>query len=128
MTIPGSNLHYPGAKRLWDWAPLNGAMRRGAAFMDIDGFLEVKGRFLVLESKPPDGLLSGGQYRALQALSQTPGFHVVVVEGYPPSEVVRWEMMGIMVNGKVHRGEGWDTLFKLVGQWFEWADRQPRGK
>jgi hypothetical protein len=112
------NLRHLGAKRLWDWAFLNPCFKRGIQVMDIDGFVEVKGRFLVLESKPIGGALSGGQAEALNKLAFTKGFVVVIIEGTPPSEVFSWYSM----RKPAVRGTSYESLMEFVEAWFEWAD------
>ena len=105
------------AKRLWDWTPLNGCFDRGIRVGDLDGFVEVGNKFLVIEGKPPGGELPKGQGYALTRLAKMDNFTVVVLEGTPPFDIVGWRVLG----KKKYVG-GAEEFKKFIRKWFEYAD------
>lgn len=65
-----------------DWSDIFTGLPRGIAPSDIDGIIEVGGRFLVLEEKGVGAGCSRGQYRMLCELAKR-GFTVVVFRPVP---------------------------------------------
>jgi len=111
------------AKRLWDWTPFNDCFNYGIRISDVDGIVERKGRFLILEGKPPDKPLSKGQRILFERLARLEGFTVIIIRGYPPRDVIGWQVIG-----KGNYDGGLDDLRKFVRRWFEWADDQKGDK
>ena len=105
------------AKRLWDWTPLNGSFDRGIRVGDLDGFVEVGGKYLVIEGKPPGGMLPAGQRYALTRLANLDEFTVVVLEGTPPFDIVGWRVLG----KKKYKGNA-EEFKVFIHKWFEYAD------
>lgn len=73
----------PGFDGLWNFDVLKGCFPRGITPMDLDGTVEINGRFLVFETKKPGVKLPHGQRRALEALVKLGFFTVVYVAGKP---------------------------------------------
>lgn len=69
------------AEQLPDWGIFNGRLPRGIRFTDVDGEVEIGGRFLRIEWKRPNAMLPIGQVRAFQAAAETGYFTIVVVWG-----------------------------------------------
>lgn len=66
-------------ERLPDWGDIIAQFPRGIIPTDIDGMVEINGRFLFLEEKSmPGASMSGGQQKALARLSHLPGVTVMV--------------------------------------------------
>ena len=105
------------AKRLWDWTPLNSCFDRGIRVGDIDGFVEVGGKFLFIEGKPPSGTLKRGQRLALERLAKIDKFTVIIIEGNPPFDIVGWMVLG----KKKYKGDAEDFK-RFVREWFEYAN------
>lgn len=64
--------------RLPDWGDIIAQFPRGIIPTDVDGMVEIGGRFLFLEEKGAGASMSGGQQKALRRLSQLPGVTVMV--------------------------------------------------
>lgn len=108
---------------IWDWGFLDGAAPRGCLPTDIDGALEIGGRFLIIEAKPPRGSMSGGQRRFYQALNAAPNMNVVLMYGDPKSQTVtEYQVMG-------HHDRPVSTttedFYEFVSDWSSWADENP---
>ena len=111
----------------WDWTPLNECFEGKIRVMDVDGIVERRGKFLLLEGKrldegeqPPP--LPAGQQYTHDALCATGLFTVVVFWGTPPRGPIRF------VRVQTKRGAGrvvpasMDDLKALVRRWYRWAD------
>jgi hypothetical protein len=70
-------------RSLWNWACLRGCFPRSIEPTDIDGFVEIGGYFLVLESKGPGKPLEEGQRKAFERMMRwnhtVPGLFTVIV-------------------------------------------------
>ena len=87
--------------------------------MDIDGVVERKGNFLVLETKNPNEKMPDGQIYTLQAFARR-GDSVLVANHTVPELITGFE---IWRNGSVDRSEGdMYEMARRVRQWFEWAN------
>lgn len=77
---------------LWDWGWLNKCFAPSRIRLsDIDGIVECKNRFLVIEGKGRGVDVPGGQGRMFNAMTAA-GFTVLVVYGQPPDEVTHWRV------------------------------------
>jgi len=88
---------------------------------DVDGIVEVKGWFLLLEWKAPGGSITTGQrimFERLTALS--PRVTVILVAGDPETMTV--ERVTVFCRGKVGPTETCD-LTALKARIFEWQAR-----
>ena len=92
---------------------------------DIDGIVERKGKFLVLEWKRKGEGMSEGLRRTLQALATTPNFQVWVIRGDTDEGLKISQFFFVPPQGKpMLLGEGVDEFIRAYKLWFEWADGQ----
>jgi hypothetical protein len=77
------------AEYLWDWEFLNPAFPGKIQPMDVDGVVEMNGNFLILEGKALSAGMSKGQEIALEAMSENPDMHVLMVYGDPKTSTPR---------------------------------------
>lgn len=67
---------------VWDWAMFDGCFGQTRIKpTDIDGFVERKGKFLVLEAKSPDVDIPTGQQITFESLVKTGYFSILVMWG-----------------------------------------------
>jgi hypothetical protein len=79
MTIRNPNAYRDGA---WDWGFLDGCFApTRVRVSDIDGIVERRGRFLVIETKPRNELMTKGQQLLLDAFARMENFTVLVIYG-----------------------------------------------
>lgn len=110
------------AERAWDWEPLNGCFGgTRIRVSDLDGIVERNGRFLVIEAKPINYRISGGQAMLFSRLAALPdlAFHVLVLYGEPPFDV---EAMQIWPRDP--KAATVADVQDFVSRWFAWADQQ----
>ncbi len=67
--------------RMPDYAPFNGCFDTGVKISDIDGILERRGRFLIIEWKEPGAVMSAGQDILFKTLSREYSFMVLFIHG-----------------------------------------------
>jgi len=92
---------------------------------NIDGIVERKGKFLVLEWKREDEGTSEGLRRTLQALASVHNFQVWLVIGDTDNGLYIDKFYSIPPFGKPKLlGEGVDEFIAVYRLWFEWADGQ----
>ena len=73
---------------LWDWGCLDGCFGQSRISpTDIDGIVEHRGRFLLLEAKGPKASVSRGQGIMFDHLMRTGIFTVFVIWGSPGAPV-----------------------------------------
>lgn len=108
------------ADKMWNWTPLNNCFERNIRVMDIDGFVEVHGRFLCLEGKTSGVDLPRGQERALYKLSKLKEFTVIIFWGQPPNMQT---IEGWQVVGKETYAGSFEEFVEFIRQWFIWADK-----
>jgi hypothetical protein len=77
----------------WDWSFANPCFPRLGRIGDIDGFVELSGRFLFIETKRAGQDLPHGQDLAYRRLSRVPGCTVVVIWG-DPGQPVECQVLG----------------------------------
>lgn len=123
MTIQNQKLYMEG---VWDWAILRGCF--GSTKIeptDIDGFVERKGRFLILETKKLDTPIKNGQWWTFNALRNTGLFTIIVVWGEQntPQEMQILYPLPYQVGQR--KKAGLDELLTAVAGWFRYADREP---
>ena len=98
---------------------------RGINFGDVDGLVEVGGKFCMLEWKSPGGTVGVGQARSHAAFTRTPGNIVFVVEG--DAETMAISRYSVVWNGRRRTAQE-ATLDELKGRirkWCAWADSGP---
>jgi len=90
---------------------------------NIDGIVERKGKFLVLEWKREGEAMSEGLRRTLQALAATPNFQVWVVRGDTDNRLGIGRFYSVPPFGKPRLlGEGVDEFIAVYRLWYEYAD------
>lgn len=105
---------------LWDWGILDGCFGSSRIHpTDIDGLIERKGRFLLLETKSPNKEIPKGQQVMFDHLIGLGCFTVIVLWGEPnrPDFIQIW--------GKDKKPTCLDDFRKLVSRWYRWADGNP---
>ena len=116
------------AKRfgVFDW--LAGVFPRGVVPTDIDGFVELSGKFLVMEFKAESAVkadrMATGQRRAFQALQSTGLFTIFVIglnKSFEPSHI---RIMS-SVEGKASCLKKCDkaSLRQLCFRWAQWVEK-----
>lgn len=105
---------------MWDWGFINEAFApTKIRTSDIDGIVERRGYFLILEGKPLGATLAQGQEIMLRKLADTPRFTVILVEGEAPNTVWRLTDIG--------RNRSWDAdnaeLVATCRRWFELVEK-----
>lgn len=104
-------------RNLWDWGMLRGCFGSSkAAVSDIDGIIERRGRFLVIEAKSEGKAVPMGQSIMFSALAKIDQFTVVVVWG-KPGHVVKmqeWPAAAVAADNAGFR--------KLVSNWYRRAN------
>jgi len=90
---------------------------------NIDGIVERKGKFLVLEWKREDEGTSEGLRRTLQALASVHNFQVWLVEGDTDNGLRIGRFYSIPPFGKPRLlGENVDEFIHVYKMWYEYAD------
>lgn len=109
----------------WDWSPLNECFgATNIRVTDIDGFVERKGRFLVIETKKPGEEIPQGQSLTFAAMADTGLFTIIVIWGKHNAP----EQIGVITrrrDSNKHYQQGSVSLLqKIVSEWFNYADQQ----
>lgn len=112
-------------RSIWNWKPLCRCFPRGIEPMDIDGWCEVGGVFLVLEGKAPGVCLKDGTvntFKRMQRWNETvPGLFTIIV------------IWGDAENSRIDRIQfwpgppfdgGWPQLIEYVARWAELAEER----
>jgi len=107
---------------LWDWACLNGCFgETRISPTDIDGFVERRGHYLVLETKLPGNNIPQGQRLTFDAMAKDGNHTIIVIWGKPgipeKIKVITWTGEVVIKPADI------DTLRDLVGRWFNYADK-----
>jgi len=90
---------------------------------NIDGIVERKNKFLVLEWKREDEETSEGLRRTLRALASAHNFQVWLVEGDTDNKLRIGRFYSIPPFGKPRLlGEGVDEFIAVYRLWYEYAD------
>lgn len=108
---------------LWNWDILAGCF--GSSRIrpsDVDGLVEVHGRFLLLEAKSPGVALNGGQSITFTSMARSNLFTVVVIWGDTDSPTHLSIRCGAALVPKYEAGV--DELRRITSEWYEWAMRQ----
>ena len=126
-----SNLRNPNAVKLWDFEVFNECFTRGIKVSDINGIVETKGRFLLMETKrPEERVMSKGQLFTLESflaqghyvliLFGTDMHNLVAAEAWCPTKTKTTYFRHIFAK-PIDLSE----LQNWVSRWFAWADGQP---
>lgn len=120
MSINNAKLYMEG---VWDWAILKGCFGNTKIEpTDIDGFVERKGKFLVLETKKLNVPVKQGQWWTFNELVATGRFTVIIVWGGTdmPEEMQVLYPQPYKTTDK--RKASIDDLRRVVKWWFQYAD------
>lgn len=93
----------------------------GINFGDVDGIVERRGQFLLLEWKPGPGAVRGGQKMLHDELLQIPKFTIIIVHGDPDTMRVDSFVVRHGASTKEVRGDI-DALKVRIRGWYDWAD------
>jgi hypothetical protein len=105
---------------LWDWGILKGCFGDKISPTDVDGLVERKGYFLLLEAKKVGTPLKYAQellHRRLREIQPPNRFTTVVIWGHPGSPV---EMQ---VNGGQKKPITLGDFRDMCARWYTWADK-----
>ena len=108
-----------------DYAEFKGLIPANPALVpsNVDGMLERKGKFLILEWKRPGEKVSVGQKIMLQALAAKSDFMVIIIYGNTDNETVINSYWLLTPHGvPVKTGAGFESFKQFYKQWYEWAD------
>jgi len=108
---------------LWNWKPVADALPGRCGVSDIDGVIERRGHFMVLETKRPGEKIPTGQLIMLKALAALPKFHVLVITGNIDTGAISG-YQAVTEDGLGPKRAG-DLLPKKIAQWFDWATNSP---
>lgn len=86
------------------------------SFGDLDGIVEVRSNFCVMETKGTDVPVPTGQAVMFSRLHETGYFTILVLRGTPPDNVVEWAIW----PGEFRRGTRED-VYDFLCEWFAWA-------
>lgn len=119
MTIRNAEHYMEG---IWDWSILKGALGGRIEPTDLDGFVERRGQFLVLETKRPGVGIPVGQRLTFEALVRLPQFTVIVIWGKrdEPQAVQVWTQKG----KQTYRHADLALLRRIVSAWYACANAQ----
>ena len=90
--------------------------------VDVDGILERKGKFLILEWKRDNEEVSKGQQYMLQALASKPDFTVVILIGNTDTETIINRFFLVRKAGCILMGHGFEEFKKYYIDWYKKAD------
>ena len=85
---------------------------------NVDGIAERNGRFLVMEWKRPNEKISTGQKILLQALSCTPRFTVIIINGNTDTETMVNRFFQVTKDGCNPLGTGFEALKTYYLEWY----------
>ena len=84
-----------------DWGPLDGYLPRGCRPTDVDGIIEIDGRFLLLEFKSHGGQLQCAQRWLFERLTADSSNVLVVVMSAGTNELESLQKIRFVRNGKM---------------------------
>ena len=101
------------------WKPSAELLPDGLTFSDIDGIIERKGQFLVVETKHESEQLGRGQAIMLAELSKLPNFNVFVVLMPDKAQgiVEKFYIINDGQHGDIHYGH--DKWCQVVKRWWD---------
>lgn len=96
--------------------------------MDFDAVVEVKGRFLIFETKQPGKAIPVGQRRTLERMASHGNATVIFLEAKTPTEITGitgWTVFGMDRRGEAVKSDvegDFDALLAYLRRWFLAAD------
>lgn len=120
MTINNAAQYMAG---VWDWAILDGCFGETKIKpTDIDGFVERRGNFLVLETKQPEAGVPEGQELTFKALVKRAGAVVIVIFGQQNKPERLRVYSAKYPDGKDYDDPDGELLRRYVATWFDRAN------
>lgn len=120
MTIQNQQLYMEG---VWDWAILDGCFGKTKIKpTDIDGFVERKGKFLVLETKKPNTPIKEGQWWTFNALINTGYFTVIIIWGNTNVPTEMQVLYPYPIKATDKKQATLNDLRTVVKWWFKYAN------
>lgn len=117
MTINNPRAYMAG---IWDWGIFGGCFGQSRVRpMDIDGYLERRGRKLFIETKAPGVELPKAQFDALHSLVDDG--HTVMLLWGRQNQPERMRL--ITPHCDFTEDVDLDRVQAVVSQWYAWADR-----
>lgn len=114
MTIKNAEFYNTN---IWDWGFLDGCFgETRIRVTDIDGFVERKGKFLVIECKSHNSSIPTGQDIMFKKMTETGLFCVLIIWG----DANKPEKCELRIKDKIYKYESSDTAFiqQIVRKWF----------
>lgn len=118
MTVNNDEAFLAG---VWDWGILRGCFGETKIEpTDIDGLVERKGKFLLIEAKGSNADLKRGQRITFDALHKTGLFTILVVWGpkNQPERIELWTRHKKLMYDPANL----DRFRSIVAWWYKWAD------
>lgn len=105
---------------LWDWGILKGCFGNTKIEpTDVDGLVERKDRFLLLEAKKLGQDATNGQMMTYKSLVKLRCFFVLIIYGAKNKPVL---IQAITQYGNFRREVNLKHLREIVSRWYEYAD------
>lgn len=107
---------------IWNWDCLSGCFgSEKQKPTDVDGLIERRGNFLLLEAKAPGVELSTGQKILLDHLAKLDAFTILLIWGRPGQP----EKLKLVYRGKEYDypKADLDLLRKITKRWYAMADQ-----
>ena len=102
---------------------LQDVLGRNRSPMDVDGLLEMRGHFLILEYKKGEEALGQGAEIALRQLTRTPRFFVWIIR--VDGDLYQVTQLGPQAGQDQRFGvEDWDSFGKRVKDWMEESEKE----
>lgn len=111
---------------VWDWSWLQGCFGQTIKVSDVDGMVERRGNFLMLEGKK-GGVVSVGQ-RIMHEQWVKNGGSLIVINGmdHQDTNMIVTASGGPWSAPIVTQG-GRDVVRRLCSDWYQWANTNPKG-
>ena len=120
MTIVNMD-HY--MSNIWDWGFLNRCFgNTNIRVTDIDGMVERKGKFLVIETKSHDAPIPEGQKRMFEAMKNNSAFTVLIIWGDKNLP----QKCKLILEGNEYEFSSVTagTIQDIVSMWFHFANQE----
>lgn len=125
MTLRSSHDDCAYCKTLWDWGFLDKCFTNGIRVTDIDGFVERRGHYLILETKKPSvATIPVGQQRMFSAMRLAGCFTVLIIYGHPGNPV-RTELYYPIKGMEICTTPTLETIQDIVGRWYRYVNNRP---
>ncbi|MDD5502445.1 MAG: hypothetical protein PHH26_03155 [Candidatus Thermoplasmatota archaeon] len=112
---------------LWDWGILKGCFGDSKIEpTDMDGLVERKGHFLVLEAKQPGVKIKQGQWWTFNALVNTGYFTIVILWGERNKPQEMQVLYPLPYKATPKRSADLRQLRKVVSWWYRYANSKKR--